>query len=88
METFVIDASTSLKWVLDDEDNYLIAQKILEKYLNGKISLVAPDLWIYEIVNGLNSATLTKRITKTKAKKLLNLLLKAKPSLFPMEGKR
>ncbi|MEK7112262.1 MAG: type II toxin-antitoxin system VapC family toxin [Patescibacteria group bacterium] len=85
MKVFVIDSSTCLKWVLKDEVNYKIAQLILKDYLEGKIALVAPNLWVYEVANGLNSAVLSKRITISKAKRLLGLIIKTKPNLLPME---
>lgn len=85
MKTFVIDASTCIKWVINDEENHKIAKIILNDYLDGKISLVAPNLWVYEIANGLKSAVLNKRISEFKGKELLNLLLISKPGLLSIE---
>lgn len=83
--TYIIDASTCLKWVFNDEvfsDQSLQLQK---QYLLGKISLIAPTLWFYEVTNGIKSAALRSRISFAKSKSLLSLLLKSKPEIVPME---
>ena len=51
----------------------------------GKISLIVPTLWFYEVANGIKSATLRSRISFAKSKSLLKLLLKSKPETIPME---
>ena len=85
MTTFVIDSSSSLKCVLKDEDNYKIAQQILAEYLSGKINLISPNIWIYEVANGLRSAYLSKRISFIKSKQLLDKILLAKPDTYFVE---
>jgi len=85
MKTFIVDASTCVKWVLNDEEDHLIAKNILKDYLDEKISLVAPNLWIYEITNCLKSAVLKKRISEFTCHDLLNLILIAKPGLLSIE---
>jgi len=85
MRTFVVDSSTCLKWVFEDEEDAIIAKKILLDYLSGNVMLVAPNLWVYEVANGIRSAVLSKRISEEKSHQLLDLVLKAKPALFPME---
>ena len=86
MKAFVVDASTSLKWIFSDEENALIARKILYNYLEKKITLVAPSLWLYEVSNGINSAQLSGRISFKKAQNLLSLIMRAKPHLFSIES--
>ena len=85
MKTFVVDASTSLKWVFDDEIDTDSAKNILKDYLANRIQLIAPDLWIYEIANAIRSALLRTRITLSQSQNLLELLLKAKPQLITIE---
>lgn len=82
---FVVDASTCLKWVLDDEILVTQARQLLKDYLQGKISLLTPNLWFYEITNGIRSACLRTRITSTTSRKLLKLLLKSRPQTVSLE---
>jgi len=82
---FVVDASTCLKWVLDDEILVTQARQLLKDHLQGKISLLAPDLWLYEVTNGIRSACLRTRITSTTAQKLLKLLLKSRPETISLK---
>lgn len=83
--TYVVDASTCLKWVFEDEVFSNQALKLQKHYLSGKINLVVPTLWFYEIANGIKSAALRSRISSAKSKTLLSLLLKSKPETVPME---
>lgn len=83
---YVVDASTCLKWVFNDEifsDQAMVLQK---QYLTEKIALIAPTLWLYEITNGIKSATLRSRIPSTKSQLLLRLILKSKPDIVSMEN--
>ena len=82
MTSIVIDSSVSLKWVLDDEIDSDKALELQKHHLAGKINLIAPSLWYYEVVNGLKNASLTKpdlKISLLEAK--LNQLLKSSPAL-------
>jgi len=83
--TYVADASTCLKWVFDDEIFSDQALELQKEYLMGKISLIVPTLWFYEVTNGIKSAALRSRISSAKSKLLLELLLKSKPETVPMD---
>ena len=85
MKTFVIDASTALKWVLEDEDHTDEARQVLKSHLSHKITLIAPDLWAYEVASALQVATTRRRLSRIKAKKLLTLLMEAQPALVAMD---
>lgn len=83
--TFVVDASTCLKWVLNDEilaDNALL---LLKDYLQNKVALVAPNLWLYEVTNGIKSAVARSRISPDSSERLLKLILKSKPEMVSLE---
>ena len=82
---YAVDASTCLKWVFNDEIFSDQAIQLQKQYLLGKISLIAPTLWFYEIANGIKSAALRSRISSAKSKLLLSLLLKSKPKTVLME---
>lgn len=63
----VIDASVSASWFLHDEYNHK-ADELLKEVIHGRIDLIQPVLWKYEIVNVLRTAILHKRITRDKAR--------------------
>jgi predicted nucleic acid-binding protein len=73
----VVDASVVLSWLLPDEKLTKKANSLYERYVDGDIMLVAPDLLRYEVVNGIRSAVVQKRIGKKHAieaiKKLFEL---------------
>ncbi len=52
-QTLVIDASAAAKWFLEEEDTEK-ALSLRKAHLEGKISLTAPDLLVYEVANTLN----------------------------------
>lgn len=52
MEKVVIDASVAVKWFIEEE-NSSIAQNLLQKHREQKIKLVAPDILVLEVLNGL-----------------------------------
>jgi predicted nucleic acid-binding protein len=61
----VIDASVALKWQFEDEEVTDKATALLEDFIEGKIDLIAPTLFPYEIVNAVNVAINRKRIGET-----------------------
>lgn len=83
--TFVIDASTTLKWIFNDEVNSHEALELQEAFLAGNVSLLAPSLWYYEITNGIKSAVLRERISDRKARRLLGLLMQCQPTIVSMK---
>jgi len=52
-EVFVLDASVILKWVLDaeTEPGHAAANRLLERWKQGELNLLAPSLWLYEVGN-------------------------------------
>lgn len=52
-QTIVIDASVAVKWFIPEEDGEK-ALMIRNRHIEGGITLVAPDLLIYEVANALN----------------------------------
>lgn len=57
----VIDASVALKWRLRDEEATQQADALLEDFLAGKLELLTPTLFDYEIANGLRVAVTRER---------------------------
>lgn len=83
--TFVVDASTCLKWIFEDEIYSKQALSLQMDYLSGKISLIAPSLWSYETTNGIKSAISRNRLDLKQGLELLNLLTKSKPEILPFD---
>lgn len=49
----VLDASVILKWVLDaeTEPGHAAAKRLLERWEQGELSLLVPQLWLFEVGN-------------------------------------
>ena len=72
--TFVVDASFVLAFLLRDGD-YQQTDMIFKKYRDNELSLFAPELLYYEVINGLKSACLSKKIDQKQSNELLTLFL-------------
>jgi len=68
----VIDSSVALKWKLRDEETLPQADALLEDVLAGRLSLVVPTLFDYEIANALKTAVAKGRITSPEAQEALD----------------
>lgn len=58
----VVDASVSLKWALDDEEEVPKAIELRDFALAGHARMVAPSLWLYEVLNGVVVAVRRRRL--------------------------
>ena len=72
----VVDASVSLKWLLDDEDEVAKAVTLRDAALDGQFQMVAPAIWLHEVVNGLVTAVRRGRIVADDAAAQLRALLR------------
>lgn len=63
----VIDASVALKWRLRDEEATEGADLLLDDFLVGKLSLLTPTLFDYEIANALKTAVVLNRLSEEDA---------------------
>ena len=63
----VIDASVALKWRLRDEEVTSQADALLEDFLAGKLELLTPTLFNYEIANALRVAVTRQRLSEQEA---------------------
>lgn len=61
----VLDASVALKWQFYDEEASGAATRLLKDFVEGRIALLAPTLFMYEIVSAINVAIERKRIEET-----------------------
>lgn len=63
----VIDASVALKWELREEEATLQADQLLDDLATGKLSVLVPTLFDYEITNALKVAVTKGRTTESSA---------------------
>ncbi len=70
----VVDASVSLKWVLDDEESVASSTALRDEAHRTEIQMVAPSLWIYELTNALAVAYLRDRVDLQQVSLALALL--------------
>lgn len=61
METLTVDASVIAKWYITEEYSEQ-ALKLRDDYIEGKITLTAPSLLPYEVLNAVNQAKKTVTI--------------------------
>jgi len=85
----VVDASVVLKWQLDDEE-YIPQATALRNdfYTFNVIKAIAPRLLVYEVINGILTATKRKRLDSDKALEAMNNLLALGVELREVEAVR
>ena len=74
-EKFVVDASFVLSYLLPGEENEYVKELFLN-YQERKIDFISANLLPYEVVNGMKSAVIRKRMGTTQAKSLIREFLK------------
>lgn len=69
----IVDSSVALSWYLSDESSPP-RDRILEDIVTGIAHLIVPDLWWYEMVNGIKSAVKRERISIEEANRIIFFL--------------
>lgn len=59
LKNVVLDSSVVIKW-FSEEEGTSISLELREKYINGELIIVVPDLLLYEIANALRYNKLLK----------------------------
>ncbi|MBI3354288.1 MAG: type II toxin-antitoxin system VapC family toxin [Nitrospirae bacterium] len=85
-DRIVVDASVALKWQFKDELEAEQAIQMLIDFINGKIELISPNLFAYEVVNAVNIAVIKKRISEKEGLDAINDILAIGVSLFDFAG--
>jgi predicted nucleic acid-binding protein len=62
-----VDASVGAKWFLTDENDGPAAMALLEGYVLGKLDIIVPDLFFYEVGNLLSVAVRRRRLSEKTA---------------------
>jgi predicted nucleic acid-binding protein len=53
-QTIVVDASVVIKWFIPEPDSNK-AVKLRDRHIKGSLTLIAPDLLVYEVANALSN---------------------------------
>jgi predicted nucleic acid-binding protein len=78
-QTLVVDASAAAKWFLNEEETEK-ALALREAHVEGRLSLTAPDLIVYEVANALHyHPKMTSHELNASIKALLELELDLVP---------
>ena len=72
--TFVVDTSFVLAYLLPDEGGRVV-KEMFSKFEENKINFISPYLLTFEIMNGLQAATMQKRQSVNAAEHLLDSFL-------------
>lgn len=75
----IADASLCLKWFFQEENESSQALILFNDFIQRKVGIIVPTIWLYEMTNGIRSAVLRKRITKNVGANHFQDLLKVLP---------
>lgn len=85
-DRIVVDASVALKWQFKDELETEQAIQMMIDFINGKIELISPSLFAYEIVNAVRIAIIKERISEKEGIDAINDILAIGVGLFDFAG--
>jgi predicted nucleic acid-binding protein len=80
----VVDASVAIKWFNPAEALAERAHLIREDYVHGRIDLVVPLFWDYEMVNGMNKAVARGDLTAEEGRAAVRLILAVQARRVPL----
>ena len=75
MPRLVVDASVAIKWLNPYESLADKANLIRDDYEQGRVSLLVPSFWEYEVVNGINKAVARRHLSEEEGHEAVALLL-------------
>lgn len=70
----VVDASVALAFLLPDEKKTTV-DSLFQSFVENKVKILVPEIFYFEVFNGLRSAVIKKRIKAKLAEKLLRNFL-------------
>lgn len=74
---FVVDASVAVKWVLLDEPDTQLAERLLEDFREGRVGLVAPVHLRFEVPSAVRNAVRAHRLTAIEGQVAVDRFLSA-----------
>lgn len=75
----IADASLCLKWFFQEENESDQALVLFNDFIQKKVNIIVPSIWLYEMANGIRSAVLRNRIPRNVGASHLRDLLKVLP---------
>ncbi len=84
MPSLVVDASVAIKWFNPAEALADRANAIREDYVHGRVDLVVPAFWDYEMVNGMNKAVARGDLTAEEGRAAVQLILAVQARRVPL----
>ncbi|MBU1322914.1 type II toxin-antitoxin system VapC family toxin [Patescibacteria group bacterium] len=82
----VVDASVVLNWLLPDEKKAAQTNRIFDNLHKRKIHLIAPILLMYEVINGLRSTGLRKRMSNKEINEAISVFMDLKIKLLSQDN--
>jgi len=70
----IVDASVALAFLLPDEKKTTV-DSLFRSFVENKVKILVPEIFYFEVFNGLRSAVIRKRIKAKLAEKLLRNFL-------------
>ena len=83
--TLVVDAGITLKLVLPGPEQARL-QALADEWRRGGATLVAPDLWLYEVASALAKAVHFEVLTEDEGRRALGLLHRLQVRLVPPDA--
>jgi predicted nucleic acid-binding protein len=80
---WIIDASITINWLLDDEQDRRHSIAIFQSL--GERDILVPSLWVYEVANVLLVAHRRQRLTAEQIQQFLKTLSELDPQLHAPE---
>ena len=81
---FVVDASFALAFLLPDEF-HLKVDTTFKQFKEGKNDLFSTSLIYFEVINGLKSASIQKRVSSSYCQKRLEEFLNYQINIYPVD---
>ncbi len=87
IEELVVDASVAVSWAIEDERNPG-SERVLTAIKTKHAQLTVPDLWFYEGLNAIRSATLRGRLEERNAAAAAGFLWELPKTVAPVTESR
>lgn len=84
MRSLVVDASVAIKWFNPAEALAESANLIREDYAEGRIALVVPVFWDYEMVSGIHKAVARGDLTPDEGREAVRLIVAVQAQRVPL----
>ncbi|WP_089938117.1 type II toxin-antitoxin system VapC family toxin [Candidatus Entotheonella palauensis] len=84
MPSLVVDASVAIKWFNPAEALANCANLIRDDYVHGRVDLMVPAFWDYEMVNGMNKAVARGDLTAEEGRAAVRLILAIQARRVPL----